>query len=540
LLSALALTVGIAAILLWYLAFRELDEEEPEETSVPVAIVLSPSDVPTQAPSRTATASRTPLPSFTPSLTALPIPTPQINPIPLSGLYAGQTITFSGQAQPGDIIIILDQGDALAQTLADETGEWVIQFEEGLPEGVYALQVVAENTDGERSEAAPVRLLVEQLPSPTSTFTLLPSPTITISPSPTVTATQTLTASPTTTITLTDTPLPTDTSTPVSTETIIPSDTPLPSTTSEPTEVSIVVVTLTETMTLAPSLTDIPSETPTPFPTDTATLTIEPTSTLTLVPTSTLTEIPSETPTALPSETLLPLPQPTDTVIPSPSPTDIPTEAPTLTPSPTSTPTSTETSTPTSTSSPTDTPTLTATATATATLTSTSTPTLENTEVAQIASETPTIEAPLIEILTPSDGEVVMAGAISIRGRGPASVNIQIIDDESDEILAETTTTTGGQWSVNLTIEEARDVVLIAQLSDDPTIQSPAITITIAPIVQPRTGIDLTPDPENERGAAFTALLALLITAVGFTLIYAGRLLYAIAIRYDDSNESTE
>jgi hypothetical protein len=178
--------------------------------------------------------------------------------------------------------------------------------------------------------------------------------------------------------------------------------------------------------------------------------------------------------------------------------------------------------------------------TATSTATSSSTPTAENTEVAQTASETPTIEVPLIEIQTPANGDVVMAGPISIRGRGPANADIQVVDVATGGVLAETSSGNGGQWVVDITIEEAKDVVLIAQLTDDPTIQSPSITITVAPIVQPRTGVDLTPNPENERGAAFTALLALLITAVGFTLIYAGRLLYAIAIRYDDSNESTE
>lgn len=556
LLASLALTVGIAAILLWYLAFRELDDEEPEDTPMPVAIELSPSVSPTQIPSRTSTPSRTPLPTFTTSPTTLPIPTPQIDPISSSGLYAGQSITFSGQTQPSQTIIILDQGNPLAQTVADEAGIWMIQLDEGLTEGIYALQVIAENSDGQRSEAAPVRLLIEQMPSPTSTFTSTPSLTITPSPSPTATSTQTLTATPTVTLTLTetqqptDTPFPTASSTPSVTDTIMPSETPISSMTSVPTEIGVVVVTLTGTVTQLPSPTDVPSETPTLIPTNTSTNTptptetLEPTSTLTIVPTATDTLIPTET--VLPSEIISPSPQPTETATTSPSPTDIPTE--TSTPSPTITATLTETATATTTPSPTltatNTPTSTSTpsptSTATLTVTSTSTPTLENTEVAQLPSETPTIETPVIEIQSPADGDVVMIGLISIRGSGLANTEIQLVNSESGEVLGESTASAGGQWSVNITIEEAGDIVLIAQQTDDPTIQSQAVTITIAPTVQPRTGIDLTPDPENERGAAFTALLALLITAVGFTLIYAGRLLYAIALRNDDSQDSTE
>ena len=91
---------------------------------------------------------------------------------------------------------------------------------------------------------------------------------------------------------------------------------------------------------------------------------------------------------------------------------------------------------------------------------------------------------------------------------------------------------------VDITIEEAGDVTLIAQLADDSTLQSDPITITVAPIVQPRTGIDLTPDPENEQGAIFTAFIALLITATGFTLIFAGRLLYSMANHHQESEDS--
>lgn len=541
LLSTLALTVGIAAILFWYLVFRDLDEEEEvDNTPTLVAVVLSPSDVPTQLPSRTPTLTRTPLPTFTPSLTVLPFPTPQINPIPPSGLYAGQAITFSGQSQPGNTVIILDQGNALAQTTADDSGGWTIQLEDGLTEGVYALQVVAENADGMRSDAAPVRILIEELPTATASPSITPSPTITISPSPTstMTITVTSTSTPSATFTLTEMQLPTDTSTPIVTETAIasPTSTETMVSTREATEVGVIVVTLTETPTQIPSPTESPSATPTLLPSNTVTPTSSTTLTVTSEPTVTssvtLTSVPTETSTLSPSETISPSPQPSDTPTTTASPTEIPSNTPTVLP--------TNTLTATNTVSPT--PTLTLTLTQTPTATSTLTP--ENTEIAQVPSDTPTApstdtpESPLLEILTPADGDAVVAGVISVRGRSPSDADIQLINGEDGVVLAEGTSSVDGQWLVDITIEEAGDVTLIAQLADDSTLQSDPITITVAPIVQPRTGIDLTPDPENEQGAIFTAFIALLITTTGFTLIFAGRLLYSMANHQQESEDS--
>ena len=50
----------------------------------------------------------------------------------------------------------------------------------------------------------------------------------------------------------------------------------------------------------------------------------------------------------------------------------------------------------------------------------------------------------------------------------------------------------------------------------------------MAPAVQPQSGGILTNDPDDT-GRAFTALLALLLAAGGFSAYFAGRLLYMLA-----------
>jgi hypothetical protein len=57
---------------------------------------------------------------------------------------------------------------------------------------------------------------------------------------------------------------------------------------------------------------------------------------------------------------------------------------------------------------------------------------------------------------------------------------------------------------------------------------SDPVMITLAPPVQPDTGGDLAADPD-ETGRAFTALLALLLSAGGFSAFFAGRMLYILA-----------
>ncbi len=121
-----------------------------------------------------------------------------------------------------------------------------------------------------------------------------------------------------------------------------------------------------------------------------------------------------------------------------------------------------------------------------------------------------------------------MVGSVTVQGRSPASAEVQVVDEDG-LVLGSATSNTRGQWSLALDLSEAGPVTLTARLSTDINLESDPISLTVAPVIQPRTGVRLAPEPENERGAAFTALVALLMTAFGFTLIYAGRLIYNMA-----------
>jgi hypothetical protein len=122
---------------------------------------------------------------------------------------------------------------------------------------------------------------------------------------------------------------------------------------------------------------------------------------------------------------------------------------------------------------------------------------------------------------------------VPISGRGAANVEIQLVSP-TGQILATTTTNATGRWSVDLNLDVADTVTVIAQVANRSDLQSDPVVLTVAPMVQPRTGVAPTPEPENERGAAYTALIALVVTSLGVALIYAGRMLYSLAHRSDE------
>lgn len=130
----------------------------------------------------------------------------------------------------------------------------------------------------------------------------------------------------------------------------------------------------------------------------------------------------------------------------------------------------------------------------------------------------------------------MVAGTVSVTGRAAANGELEIVD-ENGQILGTTTANSTGRWSVDLELNVADTVTITAQMVDDSQVQSETVTFIVAPVIQPRTGISLTPEAENERGAGYTALLALLLTAFGFALIYAGRLIYMLAQRNNDDGE---
>jgi hypothetical protein len=117
---------------------------------------------------------------------------------------------------------------------------------------------------------------------------------------------------------------------------------------------------------------------------------------------------------------------------------------------------------------------------------------------------------------------------VQVDGTGPAGAEIELIDSNGGRVLGRATCNNQGRWSVGIRLSAAGRVTLAAKLADNPAIHSPAVNFTVALEVSPQTGERLQPAPENERRAAFTVLIVLLLAAIGFTLIYAGRLIYRL------------
>jgi hypothetical protein len=188
--------------------------------------------------------------------------------------------------------------------------------------------------------------------TPTATISLTPSETSTLPPTITSTPTLTLTASITPTPTITWTPTekplirPTDTRWP--THTLPPSITPRPSDTRVPTRTptySPPTITRVPSLTPTPSRTLTPSRTPTPSRTLTPSRTPTPTRTSTpsRTPTPTRTPVPSSSPTFTPTvSATLGTPSATLSITPGPSPTQTRWPTATLHPTDTRVPTRTQ------------------------------------------------------------------------------------------------------------------------------------------------------------------------------------------------------
>lgn len=141
-----------------------------------------------------------------------------------------------------------------------------------------------------------------------------------------------------------------------------------------------------------------------------------------------------------------------------------------------------------------------------------------------VASSTQDIIEPVIH--APASGETYSPGSIPVRGSGPPGVTIEIRNQATGSLLASVQVAADNLWQAEIELHDHGQVVLVAVVPDgDPLISDP-VTITIAPPVQPNTGSSPNSD---EAGRTFTALLALLLSAGGFSAYFAGRLLYLLA-----------
>jgi hypothetical protein len=232
----------------------------------------------------------------------------------LAETYAGERIFISGGALPGDRIILLNNGQAIAQTQADSNGDWEIDLAGGLEAGEHLLAIYAQGPSGAQSAVLPIGFVVNR--APTASPTQTPSPSFTPSPSPSFTASPSpsFTASPSNTRRPSSTPSPAESSNlgPGGGETF-------------PSQESVTAI--AQVASASPIL-NLPTETPTqtisPSPSPSASSSPESglvgiPNTITLAPTQTF----SPTPTLSPTLTASPLP-------PSPSGTPSLTASPTL------------------------------------------------------------------------------------------------------------------------------------------------------------------------------------------------------------------
>ncbi len=118
-----------------------------------------------------------------------------------------------------------------------------------------------------------------------------------------------------------------------------------------------------------------------------------------------------------------------------------------------------------------------------------------------------------------------------MRGHASAGAEVWVQDAISGRILGQGWASSEGTWEITLTLSDEGELVLVAvvQATDGARAVSDPVPITIAPPLHPSTGGVLTTTDPEATGRALTALLALLLVAGGFSVFFAGRLVYMVA-----------
>jgi hypothetical protein len=125
---------------------------------------------------------------------------------------------------------------------------------------------------------------------------------------------------------------------------------------------------------------------------------------------------------------------------------------------------------------------------------------------------------------------VFSPGRLTVSGVAEPGTMIEVRDTDTGAARAAVEVSSDGAWQTEVELAGEGQVTLVAAaLGPDgvPAVSDP-VTITLAPSVQPVSGGAQQADP-GETGRAFTALLALLLAAGGFSTYFAGRLIYLLA-----------
>lgn len=494
-------TSGLAAILFWTQFFdsEEADvvAQPPSATiTLPPTLIATATRTPTATPTNTATDTATPTntatatQTSTATMTAVPPtltltstlwPAPMVAPLSLAETYAGEPLTITGTAQANDTIQVYDQDDLIASTIADDDGEWSVSLPGGLAEGAHQLSAIAIGPGGTESQPVPIPFQVANAPTLPPTNTLLPP-----------TATPTLTP-----------PTSTRTSTPVlPTKTAIP---PTPTQTWTPSATR----TLTKTA-LPPTLTHMP-------PAETIPVSATATASLTPLPVSTATLEPLAAPQidALDAEmsifepvTISGLAEPGATINLFANDVSI---GQTI-------------------ADQSGLWSLDWQATLVGPVLIGAVASNESGQESPVVMAQTELIAPRPRIDAPAHSDVVSPGTIIVRGVAAPGETVEVMNKGAGTRLAVAETADDGTWQTSIVLNGAGKVTLAAVMSapDGSTLASDPVMITLAPPVQPNTGGVVTADPE-ETGRTFTALIALLLSAGGFSTYFAGRLLFMLA-----------
>jgi hypothetical protein len=130
----------------------------------------------------------------------------------------------------------------------------------------------------------------------------------------------------------------------------------------------------------------------------------------------------------------------------------------------------------------------------------------------------------------PASGDVFSPGPITLRGKASPGAPLEIKDQVTGDVLVTINTADDGAWQITIQAQTEGQLVLVAAVAgtQDLTLISDPVMITLAPPVQPSTGANQDADPD-ETGRVFTALVALLLSAGGFSAYFAGRLIIMAA-----------
>ncbi|HEY2452837.1 MAG TPA: Ig-like domain-containing protein [Scandinavium sp.] len=77
---------------------------------------------------------------------------PITGPIENGGVTDDDTPTFNGKGEPGDTVIVLDNGDKIGEVVVDEDGNWTFTPETGLEDGEHEISVIIQDPAGNQSE----------------------------------------------------------------------------------------------------------------------------------------------------------------------------------------------------------------------------------------------------------------------------------------------------------------------------------------------------------------------------------------------------